>query len=233
MWAVLPVKAFSKAKQRLKGVLSDEQRASLSRSMLVDSIRALAQVDAITDIVLVVQQAVESLVLTADDDEITIEKVTIIEQPEHVLGLNASLRYACDVVIDKHVNQVIILPTDMPLMTADAIQRLCCQALAYDVTLVPDADNKGTNGLVTSLPLMLPLLYGNQSFIAYHQAARQNQLNLHVHRDPLLALDIDKPQDLEYLLQTYRCKRDDIGKHTRQWLDQCQGDLLIAQCESV
>mgnify|MGYP001183629231 FL=1 len=53
IWAVVPVKAFASAKQRLSGVLTGSQRAELARAMLQDVIATLRATTRISRILVV------------------------------------------------------------------------------------------------------------------------------------------------------------------------------------
>ncbi len=65
--------------------------------------------------------------------------------------------------------------------------------------IAPDRRREGTNALLLRPPGALAYHFGPDSFARHCQEARQRGLRLEVCERPGLALDIDLPEDLEYL----------------------------------
>ncbi|MNT18973.1 2-phospho-L-lactate guanylyltransferase [compost metagenome] len=68
------------------------------------------------------------------------------------------------------------------------------------MTLVAASDDGGTNTLVCSPPLVIPLAFGTDSFRRHRQAALRADIEPRVLTLPRIALDIDRPADLHAIL---------------------------------
>ena len=68
------------------------------------------------------------------------------------------------------------------------------------ITLVPDLRGDGTNVAAVPVDLTFAFAYGPRSFDRHQHLALAVGIELVVRRDPLLALDIDTPDDLAHPL---------------------------------
>jgi len=189
IWAIVPVKPFLRSKSRLAAVLSPEARAGLSRDFLGHALRVLAQVPEISR-VLVVSRDPAALALAR---ELHARTVTEAGAPD----LNRALTRATLVAVAEHAAAVLILPTDLPLITVADVQTL----IAVDrpgptVTLAPDRHGTGTNALFVRPPGLVAYAFGGESFAEHTQRALAAGAEVRVCRLPGLALDVDKPEDL-------------------------------------
>ena len=71
LWAIIPVKPLRRGKSRLAGVLSEDERTELNRSMLVNTIKTLKAVPEI-DMILVVSRDPAALALARDYEARTV-----------------------------------------------------------------------------------------------------------------------------------------------------------------
>ena len=190
MWVILPVKAFRNAKLRLAAVLTAKQRARFSYLMLEDLLEALhtsPDVDGIT-------------VISSDQ---SVQALTQRYQVELLLtnvdsGYSQDATQAINALQQQDIATVAIIPADVPYLSHADLSRL---NLLHDkgLTLCPAVIDGGTNGLLFSPPLRIPLMFGNDSLNKYLSAAQENNLATKIAQIAGLERDIDRPEDLLWL----------------------------------
>ena len=70
---------------------------------------------------------------------------------------------------------------------------------APSFTIVPAHDERGSNAVLCSPPLVMPLRFGDDSFFPHLAAARALGIEPTIVKLPGIGLDIDQPVDLEAL----------------------------------
>jgi 2-phospho-L-lactate guanylyltransferase len=111
--------------------------------------------------------------------------------------LNDALTRATRVVTAWGAKRVLVLPSDLPLLTLEDIQGLLENGqYIRQVVVAPDRREEGTNALVMKPPGLMEVAFGSGSFAAH--IARATEIGAHVRefRSPTLALDVDLPEDL-------------------------------------
>jgi 2-phospho-L-lactate guanylyltransferase len=186
--AVVPVKMLSQGKMRLAGVLTPDERRQLVVTMLQDVTRALAGVAAVT----------RRSVVTSDPSIVPAD-CTYVEDPG--LGLNGALRLVARDEESLQADGLLVLPGDIPFVTADEIADLTAAHRSGVLAIAPDWAETGTNGLALSPANVIDFYFGAQSLGAHTRAAQSAGLAVtSVHRRGL-ACDIDEPAHLETLLR--------------------------------
>src|SRR4030042_3101371 len=190
LWAIVPVKPLRRGKSRLSGVLSLEARTALNHYLLSNTLETLASVPEIE----------HSLVVSRDPEVLTIAREygarTVQEQGSP--QLNIALTRATMVAISHSVQGVIIVPADLPLLTADDIRAVVKMGVLPPVIVItPDRHHKGTNALLISPPGLIKYEYGPGSFQKHCDKARNLGERLEICERVSVALDIDLPEDLE------------------------------------
>jgi 2-phospho-L-lactate/phosphoenolpyruvate guanylyltransferase len=190
MWVIVPVKSFRNAKLRLDGVLSSEQRAKLSYLM-------------VDDILLTLQSSadVHGVAIISSDE--SVRSLAQGYKTEFLLT-DADSGYSQDVMhavteVSQHVNETIaIIPSDVPQLSCDDLSQI---NLSHEqgLTLCPAIVDGGTNGLVFSPPLSIPLMFGVDSLRKYESIALENNIPLKIQPVVGLERDIDRPEDLLWL----------------------------------
>jgi 2-phospho-L-lactate/phosphoenolpyruvate guanylyltransferase len=193
LWAVLPVKDLSGAKQRLAGVLSAKERLELSFAMLQDVLCALAASAGLAGILLVTRDpAVRRLA-------VRFGARVLVEQENR--GHTAATSLGACILAQERVAGMVQVPADIPLATRDDVAALLrAHGEAPAVTLAPARDERGTNALACSPPDVLPLCFGDDSFFAHLRRARELGIKPRIVQRHGLALDIDTPDDLAAFL---------------------------------
>jgi 2-phospho-L-lactate guanylyltransferase len=186
--AILPVKRFGRAKQRLSGGFPD--RPSLAAAMVADVLDALAAVPELDGIVVVTAQAV-----TARTD------VTIVHDPVEAGQSAAALR---GIAAARDADRVLLVPGDCPALDPAEIRAL----LAHDaaVVIVPDRHGTGTNSLLLTPPDVIEPSFGEGSFERHRALAAAAGASFVVAEAGSLELDVDTPDDLAALRRTLRAR---------------------------
>ena len=194
VWAIIPVKETTGAKQRLAPVLSAPLRQQLALAMLEDVLEAVAGVAGLGGAILV----------TVDPDaEILARRCgmqTIADGAHdgHTGAVNAGARH----LIAHGRHTMLTLPGDLPLITATEITALiAAHGPAPSFTIAPAHDELGSNAILMSPPQAVPLRFGEDSYFPHLAAARAQGIEPCVLRLPGIAFDIDNPQDLHHLAQ--------------------------------
>jgi 2-phospho-L-lactate guanylyltransferase len=102
------------------------------------------------------------------------------------------------VAINHAVQTVLIVPADLPLLTADDIRAVI--NLSYNppvIVITPDRHHQGTNALLISPPGLIKYEYGPDSYKLHCDQARKAGARLEICERVSVALDIDLPEDLE------------------------------------
>jgi 2-phospho-L-lactate guanylyltransferase len=194
--ALMPVKGFRNAKQRLSALLGSAERETLAEAMFRDVLRQ----------VLRARGLVETVVVTRDDRvaQIAESSGARVLRENAETGETDAVDFARTSLKNAGCEAVLIIPGDMPLVTSADIELLLGQIPAPQVApfalLVPSHDRLGTNALLLAPPDIIKLRFGYDSF-SYHLSQVSAQgLPIRVFENEHIALDIDEPADLERFL---------------------------------
>jgi 2-phospho-L-lactate guanylyltransferase len=188
-WAIVPVKPMRRAKSRLGSVLGAEERLALSREMLNRVLEALAKVPEIERTLLVSRDS-EAMALARHHGARTLS-----ERPP--IDLNQALQQATRAAVGSGASAVLVVPADLPLVTADDLRELVSLAEAPPVVVIaPDRRQAGTNALLASPAGLIEYAFGPSSFDRHRALALAAGARVLVCDRPGLALDLDLPEDL-------------------------------------
>ncbi len=187
--AIVPVGRLEGAKSRLGAVLDAEERHDLATRLLEATLRALATTPGLA----------ETFVVTPDDDVRDLA-LAAGARPlrQRTGGLNDGVRAARDEAIAAGATAVLIVPTDLPGLTPDAVAPLLATLERTGpplVALVADRHGRGTNALLLAPPDVIDPRFGGDSFPAHTTAGEAVGATVVVLDGPL-AVDIDTPDDL-------------------------------------
>jgi 2-phospho-L-lactate guanylyltransferase len=228
--AVLPVKSFARAKQRLGQSVADPLRLELARAMVADVLLALAQSEAIE----------RTIVVTREDSvaHAARELGAIVVDDEIESGQSAAASLGVRRALTDGIERVLCVPGDCPALDPAELNALLggpvpgagershgeeqvVEAHA-EVVIVPDRHGTGTNGLLLCPPDVIEPSFGPDSCARHQQLARDAGVAARLERPPSLLLDIDTGADLAALRdrlagQEARASRtrDVLGQHER------------------
>ena len=190
LWAIVPVKPLRRGKSRLAGILTEDERADLNRTLLQHTLETLTTL----------KEVEEVLVISRDPQVLTIARNygarTVREdgQPD----LNTALNRATVIAQVYATRGVLLLPADLPLISREDALGLVERANDPPVVVIaPDRHQKGTNALLIAPAGLIEYQFGENSFqrhcnLVKRAGARLEIVNLHS-----LGLDLDSPEDLE------------------------------------
>ena len=216
LWAVVPVKPFSEGKSRLAGYISPQKRHALNRELLTRTLAAihLAHIDAQIVVVsrdrnaLAVAERAGSHALAEESqpsatplahrgpetDDLPPSSCSRVEtEPES--QLNAALTQAARYAVARGATKVLILPTDMPNLTAEDVRTVASpRGRAPQIIIAPSRDG-GTNALMLQPGQAIPFAFGRDSFQRHRHLAEEAGIPVRVVESDSLLFDIDLPED--------------------------------------
>ena len=194
LWAIVPVKPLRWGKSRLSEVLTQEERKDLNSQLLIHTVDTLRRLPDIEQ-VLVVSRDQGALALARAHGARTV-------QENGAPGLNMALTRATIVAKNYSTRGVLIVPSDLPLFTAEDVRAMLDKAKKPPVVVVaPDRRRRGTNALLVYPVGLIDYDFGPGSFERHCQRAKQAGARLEICELPSLALDMDEPEDLEEVSQ--------------------------------
>lgn len=195
--ALIPVKGFANAKQRLSPLLGAAERGLLAEAMFRDVLRQTLSARGLEKTFVVTADAGVAGIASSLGSEVIIEK--------EERGETEAVTFACSEMRRRSIDTVLVMPADMPLVRAEEIELLLELASKERLAspfalLVPSHDHMGTNALLLSPPDGIRLRFGYNSFFFHCDQALTRGGALRVLENERIALDIDEPRDLERLL---------------------------------
>jgi 2-phospho-L-lactate guanylyltransferase len=192
-WALVPIRGLETAKTRLGGDLDAEER----RDLVIDLLRRtlVATRDA--------RGVAGTIVVTMDPAAAGLARdhraVGLVERAP---GLNGAIIAARSVAVARGASAVLVLPADLPAISADAVDALLGEAARAAassagglVALVTDQHGSGTNALLVSPPALIDPMFGPASRDLHGTAAAGAGATFLELEGPL-ALDVDTTDDL-------------------------------------
>jgi 2-phospho-L-lactate guanylyltransferase len=186
--AVLPVKRFAAAKQRLATGIDDEHRRTLVAAMLEDTLEAIGGSRSIERTIVVSGDPAAQEIAASTSCE-------VLPDPADEGHVEAALAGIARAEVDG-AGCVVLLPGDCPLLDPRELDRLLTGLPASYVAIVPDRHHTGTNALVLAPPGAIRPAFGEGSCSRHVAAAREAGIPFAVEELPSLALDLDTPADV-------------------------------------
>ena len=208
--AVLPVKSFGRAKQRLGDAVGDQKRA-LARAMASDVLEALGQVDGLESVIVVTADSLERRRRAGAS-----RRPLVVHDPEEA-GQSAAAQRGVRAAVERGAERVLLVPGDCPAIEPDEVADLLSEP-QEGVVIVPDRHGAGTNALLIAPPQALEPSFGPGSFARHAALAHAAGARVRVGRLPSLELDVDTPGDLA-ALRAALAARSGGAPRTRALLD--------------
>lgn len=186
--AVLPVKRFGLAKQRMAGGITGGQRRDLAEAMVADVLEAIGQARAIERTIVVTGDPIAQELAAGAGAE-------VVPDPEDAGHIEAALAGIARAEGDG-AERVVLLAGDCPLLDPRELDRLLTGVPGNYVGVVPDRHGTGTNALLLSPPDAIVPAFGEGSRDRHVEAARQAGVPFGIEELPSIELDLDTPADV-------------------------------------
>jgi 2-phospho-L-lactate guanylyltransferase len=204
---LVPVKNLANAKQRLSSVLGPEARQELAQSMCADVLETLAHWERRPPVAVVTSDPFASDFATRCGFVVIADDVNP--------GETGAIEMATAFCRDHGAESTLVIPADIPLIESSELEKIVESAPPGGSVLVPDAAGRGTNAALRTPADLFPLRFGNDSFLPHLAAAKATGLPCVVLKLPGIALDIDRPDDLQELAAVGGERRSQ--KLVRRW----------------
>ena len=201
--AIVPVKRFENAKQRLSSLLEPAQRAELAEAMFLDTLSHVRRSKRIDETFVVTSEPVVARTARWMG-------VELLEQDRddgHTAAAIAGVKLA----MEQGADRVALLPADCPLLDAAELDRHLGQ-MPRSALIIPDRHRTGTNALLLSPPDAFEPAFGPDSCARHAGRARAAGVSFVIDPIASLSLDLDTPEDYaelrhELLLDSNRATR--------------------------
>jgi len=201
--AILPVKRFSNAKQRLGASVADPLRRDLVRAMVGDVLSALECCASIELTIVVTNE--QPVAATARD------RGAIVVADTAEAGQSAAVALGITEAQAEGVERVLCIPGDCPALDpieVDALLGVANVAPSASVVIIPDRHGTGTNGLLIAPPQTISPSFGPGSCERHRELARAAGAACHLEHPASLLLDIDTGEDLAVLRERLAGERE-------------------------
>ena len=190
--AILPVKRFDQAKQRLGEAIGASTRTTLAAAMFADVLAQIERATSLDEIMVVSSEpGVRSLADAAG--------ATLIDDPADKGQSHAALAGIARAAA-KGFARALLVPGDCPLVDPGELDLLVRGSTDHDVVIVPDRHDTGTNALLLDPSGPFEPKFGPGSLTRHVEQAEDKRLQHIVTTVPSLGLDVDTGDDLDQLV---------------------------------
>jgi 2-phospho-L-lactate/phosphoenolpyruvate guanylyltransferase len=204
--AIIPVKRFGEAKQRLLTTLDRPQRAALVKAMLADVLAATTEVTQIERVIVVTSEGRAERIALRHSQRVT-TPIEVLQEPADrghseaaVLGIVRAKALGADCVA--------LLPGDCPLLESGDLEAALEAMHPGRVAVLPDRHGTGTNGLVMSPADAIGPAFGPGSCARHAERAERMGHEVAVEPLPSLVLDVDTQEDLDAIAAVLEAEPD-------------------------
>jgi 2-phospho-L-lactate guanylyltransferase len=190
--AIVPVKGFGEAKQRLSASLAPGARRTLAQAMFSDVLAALRRT-----------RSIESIAVVTSDpaaEQLAHGRATVLRDGIHD-GQSPAAAIGIRHALSRDFERALLVPGDTPLVDPLEIDALLARTVddGIAIGIVADRHGTGTNALVLAPPDAIAPAFGPGSLERHVGLAAARGLSHRVERAPSLEHDVDTPEDLEAL----------------------------------
>jgi 2-phospho-L-lactate guanylyltransferase len=192
-FAIVPVKGFERAKTRMSGLLSLEERVHLSSLMLENTLQALCGAHSLQRILVVSSDRRAGEIASRHGAEF------LCETSES--GVNPAVAIADEYCAKNGADASIVIPQDLPLLNPIGIEVMCRLAEGEKkcIVLCPSQRYDGTNALLRKPCTVIGTFFDDNSYESHIRAARDSGVPVRLYFSKSLMCDIDTPEDASQL----------------------------------
>src|SRR4051794_31089646 len=180
--AVLPVKRFARAKQRLRAAVDGMARERLASAMVADVLEVVTSLDELVHVVVVTAEPAAAELATEAGAHVVHDPEEAGQSAAAALGIVAAVR-------ELDAQRVLLVPGDTPGVLAAELELLL--ARREPVVIVPDRHGTGTNALLLAPPAAIAPAFGPGSRARHEAAAQAAGVDRAVLDLPSLTHDVD------------------------------------------
>jgi 2-phospho-L-lactate guanylyltransferase len=198
--AILPIKGFATAKQRLSGMLGLGSRQALAQAMFSDVLAALLRVEGLEAVVVVTGDSVAEATAHSSRVAVIADRVEAGQSAAAELGLRHARAEGFE--------RALLVPGDTPLLDPLEVEELlerCPEPPG--VSLVPDRHGEGTNAVLMAPTDAIAPSFGPGSLSRHVDAARVAGVACRLEALESLTHDVDTPDDLAALAELLESRR--------------------------
>jgi 2-phospho-L-lactate/phosphoenolpyruvate guanylyltransferase len=187
--AVIPMKSLHSAKSRLSNILTAQQRKNLAMYLLDATIKELKKSNFITEIIIV-------------SNDKALKQYTCINNLKYIKdsdeGVNQAVILADKYCIDNGIDANIVIPQDLPFISAKEIDEICTISNKYHkcIIICPSKRFDGTNVLFRKPPDVIKTHYDNNSYLNHLKEAYKFKIPIESLDILKLRFDLDTKEDL-------------------------------------
>jgi 2-phospho-L-lactate/phosphoenolpyruvate guanylyltransferase len=197
--AIIPVKRFGHAKQRLLEALGRPQRAALVKAMLADVLVATTGAEQVERVIVVTGEGRAERIALRHARRVR-TPIEVLREP-HDEGHSEAATHGIIRALALGADCTVLLPGDCPLLDAAELDAALQRMAPGRVAVVPDRHGTGTNALLMAPADAIGPAFGKDSRARHEQRAQARGLEAVVEELDSLALDLDTPDDLAALAQ--------------------------------
>ena len=203
VWALLPFKGAEGAKRRLAPVLTAREREGLVLAMVRDVLEALASSASLAGVLLVSRDPVAPALAQEFGADVYADSANDLSGAVREASYHAQWHHSA--------SGTLFVPGDVPLIRPEDVDAVLAD---HDhVTLVPDANDIGTNAAASSPPNAFEYLFDGKSFKPHVASARNAGIEARIVRRTAFGLDVDTIAEL------IKVAGRSAGTRTRAFLD--------------
>ncbi len=194
LWVVIPIKPLRMGKSRLSSVLSDSDRENLNKALLSKIIQCTQEIPEIS----------ETVIISCDPAALSLSRELGIRtiRESKCTNLNNALRKATKALKSFHVDQLLILPADLPYITPNDISSIVKKISSPpEIIISPDQNKNGTNALLINPVGIIDYDFGDWSFKKHIEQAERKKIHVEIYNNDNIAFDLDTPIEIEHLIQ--------------------------------
>jgi 2-phospho-L-lactate guanylyltransferase len=205
--AVLPVKHFDDAKQRLTSGMGPEHKRQLVAAMVEDVLEAISKARSVERTIVVTGDPIAQQLAAEAGAEVVPDPA----DAGHIEAAQAGIARA----EAEGARCVVLLPGDCPLLDPRELDHLLTGLPTPYVGIVPDRHGTGTNALVLNPPNAIVPAFGEGSCARHVAIAREAGIAFGVEELPSLGLDLDTPADVIALTRELSARRGGARRTAR------------------
>lgn len=192
--AIIPVKRFARAKQRLVEHIGPPARAALAKAMLSDVLTAVSAADQVERVIVVTGESRAERIALAHAQRTTTPLEVLRDPADAGHSEAATLGIIRARALGARCGA--LLPGDCPLLDPDELDAALGRMSDGKVAVIPDRHGSGTNGLLLCPVDAIGPAFGPDSRERHADRATRRGYEVAIEELHSLALDLDTPADL-------------------------------------